>query len=244
MVSSQEFKARLADSFTFDKAEILGLISTALVTGFIFSFRDWGLDAFDLIYGLRNLITTIFLAALCFAVHISAQKLAAISQGYRAIFKVWYLGLAIMLIVAFVTFGYFPLIIAGGITLAFMERQRIGEKRYGFNFKDNGAITSTGIHANMALATLFAILNLVFPSTLFIKAIILNVLLSLFSLIPLPQLDGPAIFFGSRNNFFFLLLYIVLGGLLLYTSFKAAIILMVILQAGFAIFKLLTTSEK
>ena len=36
------------------KSEIIDLILVTLVLGFCFSFKDWGMGAFDVTFGLRN----------------------------------------------------------------------------------------------------------------------------------------------------------------------------------------------
>ena len=56
MVSHKEKAARIQDFFRFSQQEITGLVAAVLVTAFVFSFRDWGVDTFNASIGLRNFI--------------------------------------------------------------------------------------------------------------------------------------------------------------------------------------------
>ena len=70
MVSFKELKDRVKTFFGFSKEEIKGVLIGVLLVGFIFSFRNWGLEKFNPAFGFQNLILTTFAAAIAFLGHL------------------------------------------------------------------------------------------------------------------------------------------------------------------------------
>jgi uncharacterized protein (DUF697 family) len=56
MVSWNEKVARIKDYYKFNPEEIGGLIAATIITGIVFSFRDWGVDNFDFSVGVINFL--------------------------------------------------------------------------------------------------------------------------------------------------------------------------------------------
>ncbi|MBU0470712.1 MAG: hypothetical protein KKA62_02065 [Nanoarchaeota archaeon] len=244
MVSTKELAARVKDFLRFSRQERLSLIAAILVTALIFSFRDWGEESFNLIIGMKNLFLLIIIAALTFFFRLACQKTYALSHGYKAEFKLWWLGLGIAAVIGFLSLGRLPLVLIGTVVASFMVRQRLGEFRYGFSHKENALIASWGIFGNLILAVFFAVGVLVFPqSYLFNKGLILNLIMALCSLIPLPQLDGLQIYFGSRALYFIILFSVALTTVLLLTKTKIGLIIAVVLGALVGILAILISSE-
>lgn len=249
MVYWRELKARMEDHFRFNKAEWLGLLGTVIITAFIFTFRDWGQDTFDLLQGLRNLILVSFIVAISFLFRLACQKIYALSNGYQAEFKVWWVGSIIALVLAFLTSGRIPLILIGGMSVAFMVRQRLGQFRYGFSYFHNGAISAWGIIGNLIMAILFTIGVLFFPADslayyLFHKGLIINIIMAICMLLPLPQLDGLNIFFGSRFMYLGIILATILAAVLLLSRTVLGWIIAIILGLIAGGIYLLISSEK
>ena len=157
MVSTTELKARVQEFLRFNKQEVSGLVVAILVTAFIFSFRDWGAETFDLAIGLKNLTLMIFATSLSFIFRLSCQKIYGLTEGYKAEFKVWWAGLAIALGLAFISLGRIPVVIIGSMVTIFMIKHRLGEFRYGFSYWNNAMIALWGILGTMFMAILFAI---------------------------------------------------------------------------------------
>lgn len=199
MVNQQEFRARIQEFFRFGAEELGGIVAAMLMAAFIFSFRDWGGAEFNLVTGLKHFISVLFVAALAFFFRISCQKLYGLSQGYKAKFKVWWIGLVVSLILAFLSLGWITLVLAGGIVSSFLVRQRLGEYRYGFSYTQNAVLGIWGIIGNLIMAMLMAVGFYFFPESYFFqKGILLNIVMAFCALLPLPSLEGLAIFFGSR----------------------------------------------
>ncbi len=232
MVKGEELKARIKDHFRFEKQEVSFLIPAVLLTAFIFSFRDWGETQLDLALGLRNFFLVLIIAALSFVARLSWQKIFALKEGHKAEFKGWWAGLIIALVVAFLTAGRLPLVLIGGIVASFMVRQRLGEFRYGFSYFDNALISFCGIAANLVLALLFSLGLYFFPENYFFtKGLWLNWIMALCAALPLPQLDGLNIYFGSRPLYYFTLAVVAVFGILLLTQTQLGLILAVFITA-------------
>ncbi len=245
MVSTQEFKARIKQFYNFNKQEISSLVIATLVIGFVFSFKDWGEETFNAAKGVMNLLITIIIVGASLFFRLSCQKIYGLSQGYKAEFQVWYTGLGIGLIVSFLSLGKFPLALVGCVIAAHMVRQRLGEFRYGFSLWDNGMMSFWGILGNMILAIIFAIGAFFVPTSYFFtKGLIFNIIMAFCSLLPIPQLDGLAIFFGSRMLYAIAIFTVVLGTVLLLTKTKIGLIIAIGIGSLAAIVYTITGSEK
>lgn len=219
MVSVDELVSRMKHHYRFDRQEITGLIAAVIITAFIFTFRDWGDTTFSAVVGITNVFIVLVIAAVSFFLRVSAQKIYGLAQGHKARFKIWWTGLLIMLLMAFVSLGRLPLILIGAPFTTFMTRYRIGEFRYGYNLWANAMSAYWGTMTNMLLAFLFAVASTFFPqSYILTKGMNLNIIMALCSFIPLPQLDGLRIFMGSRGLYFTGLVLILLGTLLIVTK--------------------------
>lgn len=245
MVSRQELRARIQDFFTFSRQEVTGLVFAILITAFIFSFRDWGEAQFDPTLGLQHLLLTLIIVAVSFLFRISCQKIYGLAEGYKAEFKVWFAGLAIALVLVFVSNGRLPVVLAGTMAVAFMVKQRLGEFRYGFSYWNNGVIAYWGVLGNMILAIAFASGVYFSPQNYFFhQGLMFNLIMGLSSLVPLPQLDGLNIFFGSRGLYFIAIFMVLLNAVLLLSRTAIGIILAIVIGAVYMVIYLLIGSEK
>ncbi len=245
MVHWKELQARIQDFFRFSRQETIGLLAAVIITGFIFSFRDWGTEQFDAAVGLRNLMIMILIAALAFFFRSSCQKIYALSEGYQAEFKVWWAGLGIAAVVAFLSFGRIPLVLGGTMATSFMVKQRLGEFRYGFSYWNNAIIAYWGVLGNLILAILFAIGSYAVPGSYFFsKGLALNLIMAFTALLPLPQLDGLSIFFGSRKVYALAIFLSILAAVLLIPKTAFGLIFAVVVGVAYALVYLLIGSEK
>jgi len=245
MVSGKELKARIKGQFGFSKQELIGILASIFVVAFIFSFRDWGEETFNLSLGLSNFVTVLFVAVITFFARFSYQKIKGLEEGHKPTFNVWWAGLLVSLFIALISNGYVPLIFAGTMVSAFVVKQRLGEFRYGQSYGAVGMIAFHGIIANLILATLFSVGVYIFPESYFFqKAVILNLVMAFCSLLPLPWLDGMAIFFGSRVLYATIIAITFLVSALLITGTRVGLIMVIFLGALVAIINTLISSEK
>ncbi len=191
--------------FRFEASEIRAIIIGVVVLGFIISFDEWGIGKeVDLYYGLRNFFNAILIMLLAMLVHISAQRIAALSVGFRAEYRIWMYGIIIGVILAFFSGGKLWFLAAGGVIVHHMAGHRLGYFRYGLNYWPLGMIGISGPIANLALAIIFKILLINFPENILLeKAMAVNIWYALFSMLPIPPLDGSHMFFASRPFYVF-----------------------------------------
>lgn len=213
MVSFTELWHRCKDNFRFSQQELVGILAVTIVSAFIFSFRDWGAETFDLALGIRNLLLTLIIIVISLFFRLSLQKIQGLFEGFKAEFKTFWLGIVIALVLAFITNGRFPIILAGAMVTSFMVKLRLGEFRYGHSYWLNGIIAFWGIIGNFILALFSALGLYLFPGNYFFhQGLIFNIIMAWCAMLPLPQLDGLSIFWGSRMFY-----YIAIGVLVVFT---------------------------
>lgn len=186
------------------------------VTGFIFSFKHWGIERFDWLFGLENFFLTTLAAAIAYFGHIAPQKIYALSCGYQAEFKTWWLGLVIALVLCFISAGSLTLVLAGNVGLIFMVRLRLGQFRYCYRHEDQAVAGLWGILGSLIIAMIFQIFNLAFPENLFFEeGVIISLIYAICSVFPLPQLDGLNIFAGWKIYYTLAIIAVLISTLLL-----------------------------
>jgi len=245
MVYYKELQARIKKEVRFNKEELINILILILVTGFIFSFRDWGEETFDLAMGLKNLAACFLVAGITFFFRFYCQKTYGIIEAHKATFKIWWTGLIIALVITFLTNGIVPLVLAGCMSVVLMPRYRLGEFRFGFSYQINGMIAYWGIIGNLILALFSAIGLYLFPDNYFFGVgVKLNLIMAACSLIPIPQLEGLNIFFGSRFFYVMAILMVALTAVLLLTHTFAGLMVCAVLGSLYGIVYMLIGSEK
>ena len=205
--------------YKFTPSEVRGLVVTILICAFIISFRQWGLGKnLDIAYGLKNLLIGIIIVTISILIKLSIQRIAALSVGYRSEYKVWMFGLLLGLVLAFVSNGNIWFFVPGGIVLHHLAGHRIGFFRYGLDYFGHGLITVWGNAGILIFGIILKVINQSLNNPVIQKAILFNLLLAIYSMLPIPPLDGSRMFFGSRLVYAFSFCAIVSGGILLYAN--------------------------
>ncbi|MEK6822950.1 MAG: hypothetical protein AABY13_03900, partial [Nanoarchaeota archaeon] len=122
--------AKITRYFPPTRQEWLEFLLVALIFGFVISFNEWGAGAFDALEGLRNLLLATLLCALALAVHHGAQRLVGLRFDSRVQHHVWWTGLMLSLLFAFISRGALPFLAATGTTVEDMPLHRLGHFRY------------------------------------------------------------------------------------------------------------------
>lgn len=217
MSNTKEWWFRVRDFYRFHKREQKDLLLTTLIVTFIFAYNDKA-EAFILANWLMNFVLTGCFVGLALFVHTSAQKIFGLQQGFTTEFRAWPIGLVISLILTLITGGNFYVLLIGGMVIRHVTLLRLGKWRYGENESARGLIASTGPVANLVLATIALALSkqLNFMPEVFGWMATINLWIMVYSLLPLPRMDGIHLFVQSR------LVYVFIGSTLLsYTVFAA-----------------------
>ena len=205
--------------FRFNEKEVRSLLVTSFVLALCLSFRQWGYgNQVDISLGLWNLFNMFLITLLAIIVHVSAQKIYALDLGYSVEYEMWIFGLILAFLLAVISNGYIFLVFVGGFYLHFLAGHRLGYFRYGLNYFTMGMVALMGPLANILLALLFRYLSFISHSPLVKEAVLVNIYFALFSMIPLPPLDGAKIFYASRYLYFFSAGLIIGASVFLYYS--------------------------
>lgn len=197
-----ELAARVESRFGFSKKELTHLFVTVIVAAFILSFRKWGGDEFSLVKGLANLLITVIILFVSFLIHFSAQKLVALKKGYKSEYKYWLNGTLISLGVCFFSYGFFPLFFTGSLWHEVIPKLRMGVFRGGEKHKDLGYIAFAGPLVNIIIVGLVAPIYLATKSPFLYTIIIANLLIGVFSLLPIPTFEKLRHFKGGTTGLY------------------------------------------
>src|SRR3989344_563681 len=195
--------------FRFTPLELRSILIVILIFTFITTFNKWGGETFDAQAGIQNLVLWGFIIAISVVLHISAQKIVGLHNGFRVEFSIWWYGLLLGIILAFVTKGALWLLLPGGITLYHMSTHRLGYFRYGTNYFAVAMAALAGALANILLATFIKTFEVWFgvpisDIELLNNLVFFNWMYALLSLLPFPPLDGWAVLFNSRLVYAFI----------------------------------------
>ena len=205
MYSWKNFVDKFKRYAPLEGTEKRGIIITLIILAFIFSFREWGVDRFDPALGLQNFIITLLIVAASMALHELVHRTIALWLGYRSQYKAWLLGLVIGLVIAFISNGHWLFIAPGLLIITHLPIHRLGKFPYSLSYKHLGWIAMSGAIANMLFAILLKSLHLATGIGIFQKAMMINLWIALWDMIPIPPANGSRTFFGSRFIYVFIL---------------------------------------
>jgi Zn-dependent protease len=178
------------------------LLVVALCFGFIITFNGWGTASFDAPIGLRNLLVGSALCGLALFIHHAAQRLVALKQDSSATQEVWWNGLLLGIIIAFITRGTVPFLAGTGTYNKDLRLHRLGH----FSYKGGTNIMMMTAVAGPIANTLTAIIALALlsynPHWEMLKDFAtISLLMAAMNMLPIPPLDGTRVFFVSRMAF-------------------------------------------
>jgi len=198
---------RIKKYYSFDIEELKSVAIGSLILGFMISFGEWGVERFNLIYGLYHLVGGILISASSILFHVSVQKILGLRIGFTTKYKLWWYGLLSGLIITLITNGkIWWLIIPGGVTCSIIGKYRLGKFRYGLNYIALGFIGIIGPIGSIIFGTIFKNLDIFLGIThpLIDKIFIFNLVYAICTMLPIPPLDGHLTFFASRVWYVFL----------------------------------------
>ena len=191
---------------------VIGLI--ILLT--IFTGFDDGAGDFNFAFWLSNFIAGLIASVVAILGHQFAQRAIALEEGYRLEFTPSFYGIVagvILLLLsggALVFFGY------SGFRLHAMHLHRIGYFRHNLGFFTIAKVAAAGPLFNMGIALLAFALPI--ADILKIQLVVVNVVVALSNLLPIPLYDGFQLFIGSRSAFAFIFGWALTTGILLLLS--------------------------
>jgi len=136
------------------KRELLDISIAVVALGFLFSFGMWGVEEFSARTGVANWLNMSFLAFIALGLHIGAQKRLAKRYGAMSRFRIWGLGIAIGILLAFLTNGKFIWAAVGCAAVTSSPYFRIGRKvrEEGIMIYEISKIMAAGAFTSIGLA--------------------------------------------------------------------------------------------
>lgn len=170
--------------YMFTLAEIRDLLISAVVLGLIFSFGNWSLTGF---------LISVAIVGPALILHELAHKFVAQKYDLVAAYVMWPTGIAIALLVAFITQGSFIFAALGAVMIVPVYHTRLGYRFIGLTSSQMGKISIAGPLTNVGLAIISYIL-LPFNPAVFATSANINLFIAAFNCLPVPPLDGTKIF--------------------------------------------------
>ncbi len=225
----------------FSPRELLALLITSFFGAFVLSLRiiDFGVSA------LMNYLFVFLSFFVLLFVHVSAQKLFGVKQGYKVVFKEHVVALIVGVFIGLFSYGYVPFFVTGVLSFSLIKRLRTWRFHPGFKNWELSAISLAGSLTSLLLLLPLKLLWISTKLPVFENLLMVNIFIMLFSFLPIPLLTtlkiwrsfktlGPAtagfnIFFHSRPIYVFCLLFAlfftVLSLLFNFYSFLISLIL-------------------
>lgn len=149
----------------FSKREIILIIVTGFIFGFIFAFRSWGDTTFDAGQGLYYWFLYSLFSIIPLAIMQLGHRFAAVHFGYIPEYNGWRTGLVTSLFFCFATNGYFIFLTPGGFTVDVHQGMKAGRFHKGVVFYEKSYMVFFGLLALVIYGGLVKLLPLD-PSTL------------------------------------------------------------------------------
>ena len=189
----------------FKKEEWQDFWIVAFVFAFILSFNDWGAKTFSLGTGIANLFIAFIITTVSLLVHHFGQRLYAAKKGIQAEQRVWWPGLIIGLILVIFSNGAVKFFAATALFVHHVAAARVGRFFHALTDRAIGTAALAGPLFSIVFAVAIKTFqNLFAPGWLLAdKIFMFNVSFALFSMLPIPPLDGSRVFFASRALYAF-----------------------------------------
>ena len=169
--------------------EFLNVLIISLIFAFIVSFREWGYATFDATIGFSNLLRSFIVLLLSLSFMIYVQKLAAMKYEVGIKFHPWWVGVFIGVFLAYFSFGYWWILLPGGITFYELGDLLIGKKKQATALKTMAKVAVSGPLLLLFLAITFRMMYVNSGWIFFHKAMEINIALMICTMLPLPQLE-------------------------------------------------------
>lgn len=221
-----ELKTRIRDYFRFSFREQKEILLSAIIFGFILSFRKWGVVEFDFVSGIKSFIFATIAVLIAIVANVSVQKVFALRTGYKMHYYWWFQGTIIGVFITFISFGFIPVLYPGTTYFEAISKLRLGIFRYGMMLKEIVFASVMGIVSNMILVLFASFLYLQTNNDWVMYFININLIFAFFTMLPLPKVSGIKIgegattgfniYFFSRQLYIFLFATLIAYALLIY----------------------------
>lgn len=214
--------------------ELISMFLSALVIGFVMSFRSWGTDAIDIVMGITTFIVLTLSAFVFIIIRTWTQKFVALKKGYLTTYTFHKYTLPISVVLTFFTNGIIPYVSPGDLKIKESKRLRLGSFRYGLNYSDLAIIGIAAPVSMILLMILIKPLFLITNNTLINKIIWTAAAITFFGMIPIKGQEGLDIFFYRRWLFVITITFVIIYFLLILISGVFSYVIAAIIALGVA----------
>ena len=225
-------------------SEIRDLIIVILIITLTIAFND-GSKIFiwkNWFYNYVTILIFVFISVLTFVL---VQRFFSLKTGHLPRFKPIWWALLIALVLSIITDGKFWFFIVPGALIIedILPIHRIGYFRYGWSTIDWGSAAISGPIACLILAIIFKIIYSFIPSSLLQTAILINVVIAIVNVLPLPQFAGMYLAFAHRYIYIFSSVFIILTSLLILMTSNLILIILLPIIFAFIVWVLIIKAE-
>jgi hypothetical protein len=235
-----------------DKKEVFTLVGAALILGFVTSYTQWGYgESVNYAVGIANWIRAAIIAFIAYSVYLISTKSVARLHGATSTLGIWgierfwfsksskisklsFLGAKFKTFKAGLIFPLLFSILSSGLinvaTIAHTKLNEISSQRAGKKYTHLTDFEVARIHLAGPLACLFLAIVLS-PLDSFNNLVEISKIIAIYSFVPLGNLDGTKILFGSIPLYLFGLIFTILSLLLINMLTPIATIVWSILTA-------------
>ncbi|MBD3209099.1 hypothetical protein GF367_01615 [Candidatus Woesearchaeota archaeon] len=178
--------------------ELLAMLLTAAVIGFVMSFRDWGQDTIDVTQGVTTLIVASVTAFTLILLRTAAQKWIALKMGYLTTYTFHKYALPASFFLAFFLNGLLPYVSPGNLHIQASKRLRLGTFRYGLNYEDLALISLAAPAVCVLLMILVKPIYLATNNILIHEVVQTTAAVAVFGLLPINGQEGFNLIYFRR----------------------------------------------
>lgn len=195
-----------------NKNEFLAIILASVITGFSFSFNDWGYETFSLEIGIINLQKATIVSFIAFTLLILIAKYFANFYGVGLTVELNWLATTLGFLFTYITYGIIPIPAFLNFNFYHDPKLRFGQRRPLPNFTD---------YEKTSKYSSFILFFLLFLLFLFIrqKYILKFTIGYFFYVLPIPKVPGFYVFINGKDNikkFLSTYSYFIIFALILY----------------------------
>jgi len=217
-------KRRLKRHFNFSGQEIKDFNITTVLLSITIFFFIWAFHDLNIITGIFTYIYSFLITAISLFAFISVPKLIAIQRGFTCTYSGWVTGQLVAFVIAFISYGIFPIILPGLITIKSIERIRHGEIFAYENKKDIRRVLIMAPITSIILVIIATPFFLATNSDLIYYFMATNVLLAAYSMLPFTKSIGSHLFYIDKFNYIPRAITIIVFALFVLFKFKYAIL--------------------
>ncbi|MBI2133282.1 hypothetical protein HYU11_01220 [Candidatus Woesearchaeota archaeon] len=200
MIDAYNWIDKVRRYVSFSRDELKWLAVSIVLMGFIVGFND-GREKFEIGPWLINLMISMAAVSLAVFPHEIVHRIVGLEQGYKTSFRPFFYGLLAGLILSFMSYGKIIFLAYGNAFINIIEKHRLGYFRYQLGYFHYGTVSLMGPVTNILLAIFFKTMTFL-PEPLVHKLVIVNILLGLTMMLPLPGMDGLQVLYASRWVYF------------------------------------------